>query len=678
MSTTVSLRGHGHYGLVTTPDHPFYSKRITKRWPYVRGQKKRPGMQRELVENPYWPKASAMKDKLWATPRAFAESAIPTCAGASFSDAFFYFVGRWIGDGFASKGDVLICCGAHEFEEMRARFAEHPVRRGDGSIVEPRSSDLDTPCPRMAWGNAPLERWLREQFGGECESKTLPTWCLSMQASWRRALLDGYVDSDGCVTEGVVSTSSVSKSLAVGMRLLAISLGHVATLYRREGRAGQIDGRAFQGRDIYSVVWRETLERRQTFQDTNHLFAPVREVEATGREENVFCLEVEEDHSYVADGVVVHNCTFFSKAKGGPLDRKTASKVRALAWVVTRWARTVRPSVILLENVEAFAQWGPLLPNGKPCPARKGVTFRRWVKRLRDEGYAVEWRELRACDYGAPTTRKRLFVIARCDGQPIVWPAPTHGSGLRPYLSAASCIDWSIPVPSIFDRAKPLAEATLRRIARGLRKFALETDRPFIVGDDVPSLVHVSNGERPGQAPRVYDIQQPLGTVVAGGIKHALVAAFVAKHYGGHGTPGQSLTLPLGTVTCRDHHALVTAAASGERHADVRAFLTRYNGQGEGQPLQLPLGTVTTRDRFGLVTVQGETFEIRDIGMRMLTPRELVRAQGFPDSYELAPLLAGKPIGPTTQVRLIGNSVASPVAEALVRANVASAAEVAA
>lgn len=365
-------------------------------------------------------------------------------------------------------------------------------------------------------------------------------------------------------------------------------------------------------------------------------------------------------------------CTYFSRAKGAPLDRREASKVRSLAWVVTRWARDARPRVIILENVETFADWGPLTNEGKPNRARRGLTFRRWVKALRDLGYVVEWRELRACDYGAPTSRKRLFIIARCDGRPIVWPSPTHGRGLLPYRTAAECIDWSIPIPSIFGRKKPLAEPTLHRIARGIRRFVLETDRPFVVGDVAASLIHRGNGERIGQEPRVYDIERPLGTVVAGGVKHALVAAYLAKHYGGHEGPGQSLQLPLSTVTCRDHHALVTASTDGDRREEVRAFLTQYNGQSIGQPLQLPLGTITTKDRFGLVTVHGQSFEIRDIGMRMLVPRELARAQGFPDTYRLNPVLPGrkKPIGPTTQVKLLGNSVPPAIATALVRANV--------
>lgn len=394
-------------------------------------------------------------------------------------------------------------------------------------------------------------------------------------------------------------------------------------------------------------------------------------------------------------------CTYFSRAKGGPLDRKAATKIRALAWVAVRWAKDVRPRVIALENVEPFRFWGPLLNDGKPCPRRRGFTFRRWVREFERLGYAVEWRELRACDYGAPTSRNRLFLIARCDGLPIVWPEPTHGRGRLPYRTAAECIDFSLPCPSIFGRSKPLSEATLRRIARGIRKFVLETADPFVVGNIAPvlmknmtnnvgqrvdaplstiltgnhhflvapTLVQQSYGEREGQSPRALDIRMPLGTVVAGGVKHAVVAAFLAKHFGGHETPGQSLQLPLGTVTCRDHHALVMARTDGDRREQVRAFLTQYNSASIGQSLQLPLNTVTTRDRFGLVTVLGESFEIADIGMRLLEPRELFNAQGFDPSYVIAPTFNGRPLTKTAQVRMAGNSVAPDVAAAIVSAN---------
>ena len=320
-------------------------------------------------------------------------------------------------------------------------------------------------------------------------------------------------------------------------------------------------------------------------------------------------------------------CTHFSQAKSGPLDRAAATKIRALAWVVVRWAREARPRIITVENVSAFEFWGPLTNEGRPCPKRRGLTFRRWVKALQNEGYRVEWMDLSACDFGAPTTRRRLFVVARCDGLPIAWPMPTHGrEWLLPYRTAAECIQWEIPCPSIYDRARALSTATMARVDHGLRKFVLETSDPFIVDSSTPWLIHLSNGERPGQAPRIYDVQEPLRTVVAGGIKHGLCRAYIAKHYGGHGTPGADLRAPLSTITTKDHHALVTA---------------------HGHP-------------------------IHDVGMRSFVPRELFRATGFPDSYKIDML------GKTAQVRMVGNAVSPPPCEALLGANWPAAGAVAA
>lgn len=378
------------------------------------------------------------------------------------------------------------------------------------------------------------------------------------------------------------------------------------------------------------------------------------------------------------------DCTHFSKAKGGkPRDKGT----RSLAWVAVRWAAEVRPRVICLENVEEFATWGPLTDDGQPCPVRRGETFREWVAALEGLGYRVEWRVLRACDYGAPTSRRRLFLVARCDGRPIVWPEPTHGPGrARPWRSAAEIIDWSVPCPSIFDRARPLAEATQRRIATGLRRYVLETASPFIVpvthprdarvhGLDeplrtvtaanrgelalvAPTLVQTGYGERDGQTPRALDIGKPLGTVVAGGAKHALVAAWLVKHYGG--VVGHEVGRPIGTVTTQDHHSLATAELApvgADRRDEVRAFLARFPGP----------ESLFHRD--GLVRVSGVDYEIADIGMRMLTPRELFRAQGFPDAYQIEIEHQGKTLSKTTQIALAGNSVPPHLAEALVRAN---------
>lgn len=346
------------------------------------------------------------------------------------------------------------------------------------------------------------------------------------------------------------------------------------------------------------------------------------------------------------------DCKHFSKAKGGQPAR--SKKVRALAWVVVRWAKTVAPRVIILENVEEFQGWGPLDDAGRPDAAKKGTTFRRWVAELRRHGYAVEWKMLRACDYGAPTTRRRLFVIARRDGAPIVWPEPTHGPGRwLPYRAAASCIDFTLPVPSIFGRPRPLADATMRRIARGVKRFVVGETSPFIIaeaGGAAHALVQTGYGERPGQAPRALDLGQPMGTVVAGGVKQALVAAFLAKHYGGNETPGSSLERPFDTITCKDHHSLVTVTHGRDRRADVEAFLAAHD--------------VPSTLRF-----RHETFAIVDIGMRMLTPRELFLGQGFPADYVIDPVVNGRRLGATAQTRMGGNSVSPMVARALVAAN---------
>lgn len=421
------------------------------------------------------------------------------------------------------------------------------------------------------------------------------------------------------------------------------------------------------------------------------------------------------------------DCTFHSKARGGKphRDRNQARRRRALAWVVVKWAKIVRPRVICLENVEEFQHWGPLLEDGMPCPERRGQSFQRWLAQLRNLGYQVEWRELRGCDYGAPTIRKRLFLVARCDGQPIAWPKPTHAAPdqakalrLKPWRTAAECIDWNVPAPSIFERDRPLAEATCRRIAKGVMRYVVHAAEPFIVplthqgGDRVESLrepfrtiTGAKRGERALIAPTLIGIdnqssrsgswsaKEPVRTTTTEN-RHALVTAFLAKHYGG--VVGIPVDQPVGTVTTQDHHSLVassivklrgtskdgqrtdaplhTISAGGQHHGEVRAFLVKYYGTDQDPQLREPLHTVTTKDRFGLVTVAGEPYAIVDIGMRMLSPRELYRAQGFDDNYIIEhgvdPFTGVTvPLTKTAQVRMCGNSVCPPMARALVMAN---------
>ena len=539
------------------------------------------------------------------------------------------------------------------------------------------------------------------------------------------------------------------------------------------------------------------------------------------------------------------DCRHFSKAKGS---KPVEKEIRGLAWIVIRWALAVSSRVMMLENVEEFRTWGPLIESAdgglRPNPLRTGETFEAFCGMLSGGipaghpalaecceflgitadgelaqqlvaglGYAVDHRELRACDFGAPTIRKRFFMVMRCDGMPVTWPDPTHGdpkspavqSGkLAPWRTAAECIDWTIPAPSIFDRKKPLAENTLKRIARGIQRFVIESASPFIVkcnhtttkgkydcfrgqalreplqtitkthgyalavphltkfrtgatGQPVtepvptvtagtskrpggnghalgiveaaiapfvgrqfgasvghradepsatitaggggksqlvtPTLIQMGYGERPGQEPRVLRLDNPLGTVTAGGNKFATVSAFLAKHYGGNYTgPGVSMDEPMHSVTTVDHHAVVAS------------HLVKLRGTcRDGQPSSDPMPTVTAgglhvgevkttlavdeydehraqlaleflrkycgEDCDGLVDIDRITFRIVDIGMRMLQPHELYRAQGFPEWYIIDQDYRGQKYAKDKQVARCGNAVPPPFAEALVRAN---------
>ncbi|MEI7027138.1 DNA cytosine methyltransferase [Paenibacillus sp. y28] len=429
------------------------------------------------------------------------------------------------------------------------------------------------------------------------------------------------------------------------------------------------------------------------------------------------------------------DCTHHSKARGGKPRKKG---IRGLAWVAVRWAATARPRVIMLENVEEFQDWGPLDEYGKPIKSQKGRTFRSFVNALKRQGYEVEWRILKACDYGAPTIRKRLFMIARRDGRPIVWPEPTHvpvtkpfkitTGGLLPYRRAADIIDWSIPVPSIFGRKRELADNTKRRIARGIDKFILQVaaagGAPFMA----PYLVNVNHGgedfrgqglDKPLQTitgkngiglatPYIvrigqtnygsdrlqYGLNQPLTTITTKG-EHMLACANLIQYHSEtqrHEVRGQTLDQPIMTLDTSNRYGLVlshlikfrgenigsamtdpvpTITAGGMHIGAVYAFMVAYYGSSIGQELQEPLGTVTTHDRFGLVLVRirGVDYVIVDIGMRMLTPRELYRAQGFPESYIINLVFNGKPFTQAEQVAKCGNSVAPVIPAALVRAN---------
>lgn len=422
------------------------------------------------------------------------------------------------------------------------------------------------------------------------------------------------------------------------------------------------------------------------------------------------------------------SCVHHSRARGG---RPKEEQQRSHAWeVVDRWLRVAQVDVLLVENVPEFQDWGPLDEAGQPIKERKGEDFHAFVADLEGLGYRVEWRVLCAADFGDPTIRRRFFLQAVRDGLPIVWPEPTHrdprkpaglfDAALPPWRTAAECIDWSIPVPSIFDRKKPLAEATLRRIAAGVERFVLK-GRPFIVNlthggrlenadEPMKTITTANRGEKAivaasmvslrGTAPdqiqaSAGSVEAPLPTVSAGGGHAALVAAFMAKHYGG--VVGAPLDQPTPTVTGTDHNALVAASliqtgfgerkgqaarvlnleaplgtvmAGGCKHGLVAAFLQQYysNG-GQHQTPADPMHAVTTIARHGLVTVEidGETYVITDIGMRMLEPRELARAMGFPEWFKFE-TAEGKPLTKRDAVKMIGNACPVGTVKALIKA----------
>ena len=326
------------------------------------------------------------------------------------------------------------------------------------------------------------------------------------------------------------------------------------------------------------------------------------------------------------------DCKHFSKAKGG---KPVNKQIRGLAWVAIKWAGTVRPKVIVLENVEEFQTWGPIDKNGKPIVKQKGRTFRSFVNAFKYLGYDVDYRELVAADYGAPTTRKRFFLVARCDGEPIVWPEPTYGPGKLSYIPASSIVDWSLPVPSIFDRAKPLADNSLIRIARGIQKYVVE-EEPYLVDNK---------------------------------------AYFLSHYYTHQGTETRcsSLREPIATIPTQNRFGLVEVKLDEIEMSmkdGVAAFLTKYYGCDTGQSINGPIHTITTKDRFGLVVVRGKDYKIVDIGLRMLTARELFNGMGFPKSYIIDHDYTGKKYPTTQQKARCGNAVVPALAKAIVAANV--------
>ena len=449
------------------------------------------------------------------------------------------------------------------------------------------------------------------------------------------------------------------------------------------------------------------------------------------------------------------DCRDHSVAKGAA---PRSARVRSLPWQVCRWAGKTKPIVLFMENVREIRGWGPLVAKRDKAtgrvlkldgtvaakgetvpllqqqrvrdPKRAGKSFRRFVQHIEGLGYEYQDRDLNCADYGVPTSRKRWFAVARRDGSPIYWPERTHAPreiaerlGLKPWVPASDIIDWSIPMPSIFDRRKPLAEATERRIAAGLKRYVLDSASPFVVpithtgGIRVhaiaeplrtlttarrgelavvaPTMVQVGYGERDGQKPRTLDIEAPIGTQV-GTNKFALVAAWMAQH--NTGVVGAPADQPLSTLTTSGTQQNVAAAyltklrgtctgqaadlpvptlsAGGNHVAATAAFLTKYYTMGgTDQGADVPLHTLSTKARFNVVTVslKGKPFVVADIGMRMLEPKEAAAAHELTLPKEITVGGVRRPLSKTEAMRLIGNSVPKRMARLLAEANAADA-----
>lgn len=352
------------------------------------------------------------------------------------------------------------------------------------------------------------------------------------------------------------------------------------------------------------------------------------------------------------------DCTSHSKAKGG---QPRSKGLRILPWAVFKHARLIKPDVIIMENVEEIQQWGPLDENGHPIKAKMGESYNQFMDAMKKVGYVVETKELVAANYGAPTTRKRWYAIFRRDGRPIVWPKQTHfENGTPKWLECGDYIDWSDLGKSIFGRKKPLAEATQRRIANGIKKYIIDNPNPYIVKDKAAIAYMIQyHGEQKAGDSRGQRLDEPIKTIDTSN-RYGLVTAFITKFYK-TGT-GQRCDEPLHTITTSQGHFGV-----------VSAFLVKYYGTGCGQTMDYPLATVTTKDRFGLVNVlidiHGEKYIISDILLRMLKPEELKVMQGFPKDYIIDRDYNWNRYPKSEQVARIGNSVVPVMAKAIVEAN---------
>lgn len=844
-----TVKGQGHHGIKVSSEHPFYIREYRKFWNNDVRQ------YRHEFSSPQWIKAIELEAKkhFWGTPTVVPTLPIPVIGGRGMvlDENLLWLAGRYVGDGWSrlykkeaqNRAEMVIICSKKEKDELYEK-----LNRWERGGVRSQFNEISWTLREMrstyqfSTSHKGLVEWLRENFGHKAEHKTIPAWLYGAKKEYVEAFLDGYFSADGhkrkVANKDKHFVTTTSKKLAYGLKTILATLGRFANVYSTVRKPTTIEGRAVKTKPVFNIVWRNSLEENHQYaKKIDGIFwSRIKLITKSTETETVYNISVEEDESYVVEGIIVHNCTFHSNAKGKVLDRHSehekalkaskkgtkcvaqesnkATRVRGLAWVALGYAMATDMELFFLENVKEFKDWGPVMltDDGEYVadPERKGETYQAFVQCLttgldknsptlpeirefletflgddyKEEmlfkglGYTLESKLLKACDYGTPTTRERFYLIARKDGMPIVWPKPTHTK--ETYKTVAECIDWSIPCPSIFDTSeeikakhginakRPLAEKTLKRIAKGIDRFVINAKEPFIMShvhhnepsassDPLSTIMTVNKhslvvpylqtyyGENKSQEPRGQMLNEPVRTITAKGLRHGIVVPFltecangssqrifnanepmrtqVASTKGGHfalvsafmaqhnlGNIGRDLNAPLSTVTTTGSQQQLVSAhiqryfgqsighevdqpshtlTTKERDALIISHLTKMRGTNIGQSCDEPLQTITAggihfgevrallekfselkeEGHYGIVTIDGIDYQIVDIGMRMLTPRELFRAQGFPEEYIIDHDASGNGITKTAQVRMCGNSVCPPVAKALVEAN---------
>lgn len=660
---TVKVQGAGHFGIECTPQHKFWMR------PSMMDGKHKGT--RRIYEVPQWmPIERALANEaLWATPIQIEHLDAPELPEplATMKDPW-WVIGRWLGDGWVGSGrhfDVSICC-QHGEEDMLREKLQCSRKWAEFSKRTTYNFTLT---------NKETMDWFVANFGHGAAGKYIPSWALTMPREARQSLFDGYMSADGNQTSRRFSCATVSRALAVSLRMLAEGLGHrVGFSYTDKCKTWHIEGRSGPMRPQYKLHWNATLDEKrskESFEEFGMVWSRVRSCVPARKGVVVYNIEVEEDHSYVLDGIVVKNCTHHSRARGGkPRDNQN----RAQPQLVDVWLDQLYVDQMIIENVPEFIEWGPLNTDGTPNKKLKGACFKAWVEGIKARGYDVDWKIVNCADYGDATTRKRFFLkaVKKGLGMKICWPEPQFAEKpfgkLKKWRGVKECLDLSDTGKSIFGRKKPLSKNTLRRIMVGLKKFNGLDFQMDMLGS--------SNGKE--DHTRVRQLDLPLPTQHAGGNRTAIVRPFIVK-LRNHET-AEDIEKPLTTVT-----------TSGAHHMLCQPVVVDCIGHGgKVRDLDEPIGTQCTHDRFAMVTpliigqqscaaarsadkpcptiatagaIQGvfpvlEDGRIIDIRIRMLKPSELAAAHSFPKDY----VLTGNR---GDQVKQIGNSVPVMTAAAM-------------